>query len=252
LEAPFGREIAQLMISALEIVFIRDALTRASDCTQRDQNNYFCVVSMFGVGNRKLLCILLIALFLVSASGCRKKAAVSIPVPVPAAPAVAIAPPPPPPAIIPSEPSPASAESIQAVALPKIVTMPNYFEMAELNFLAGEYKQAAQAFETFLKTAPKSKDHDQALFHLGLSRALATDSSRDLRQAMVAFRRLIAEFPQSPYRSQAEFIVGLQWQIEKLRADVKERDEKIKKLSDELQTLKQIDLQRRPATKAKE
>jgi outer membrane protein assembly factor BamD (BamD/ComL family) len=130
--------------------------------------------------------------------------------------------------------------------------MPNFFEMAELNFLSGDYKQASKAFETFLKTAPKSKDHDQALFHLGLSRALANDSSRDLRQAFIAFRRLIAEFPHSPYRGQAEFIIGLQGQIEKLRADVKERDEKIKKLGDELQTLKQIDLQRRPSTKPKE
>jgi len=125
--------------------------------------------------------------------------------------------------------------------------MPILLELADRNFRAGDYKRAAQNYEKFLVVLPNSKDCDQALFHLGLSRILASEPDRDLRQADAAFRRLIAQFPQSPYRSQAEFILGLQGQIAKLRSDVKERDEKIKRLGDELQKLKQIDMQRRPS-----
>ena len=73
------------------------------------------------------------------------------------------------------------------------------------------------------------------------------DSNRDLRKAEAVFRQLIAEFPSSHYKSQAEFILGLQVQIDKLRSDVKERDDRIKKLSEELKVLKEIDLQRRPS-----
>ena len=42
-------------------------------------------------------------------------------------------------------------------------------------------------------------------------------------------------------------ILGLQGQIEKLRVDIKERDERIRRLSEELRKLKAIDMQRRPS-----
>jgi hypothetical protein len=201
---------------------------------------------MIGMINRKLLCILLIGFSIALVSGCRKKTAISIPAPAPPAPAVVITPPPPPPppAITPVAPP---SEPVIAMALPKIIPMPILLELADRNFRAGDYKRAAQNYEKFLIVLPNSKDCDQALFHLGLSHILASEPDRDLRQGEAAFRRLIAQFPQSPYRSQAEFILGLQGQIAKLRSDVKERDEKIKRLSDELQKLKQIDMQRRPS-----
>lgn len=194
--------------------------------------------------NRKLLCILLIGLSIALASGCRKKAAVSIPAPATVAPAVATNPPPPPPAITPVAPP---SESVIAMALPKIIPMPILLELADRNFRDGDYKRAAQNYEKFLVVLPNSKDCDQALFYLGLSHILANEPDRDLRRADVAFRRLIAQFPQSSYRKQAEYILGLQGQIARLRSDAKERDEKIKRLADELQKLKQIDMQRRPS-----
>jgi outer membrane protein assembly factor BamD (BamD/ComL family) len=116
-----------------------------------------------------------------------------------------------------------------------------------MNFQLGNYVQAAKAYEAFLSANPKAKNRDEALFYLGLSRALAGDSSRNMRQAEAAFKRLISEFPTSQYRNQAEFILGFQVQIDKLKSDLKERDDKIKKLSDELQALKEIDLQRHPS-----
>jgi TolA-binding protein len=119
-----------------------------------------------------------------------------------------------------------------------------------MNFQEGKYRQAALSFEEFLSSNRESKDRAQALFHLGMSRALANDSSRDLRRAEDAFKRLVSEFPDSPYAKQAEFILGLQAQIEKLKSDAKERDDRIKRLSEELQKLKEIDMQRRPSRPA--
>jgi tetratricopeptide (TPR) repeat protein len=136
---------------------------------------------------------------------------------------------------------------LEPAPLPKTITIPSSFELGEMDFQVGNYKQAAQSYETFLSSNRESKDRAQALFHLGWSRILADDSSRDLRQAEVHFQRLITEFPDSKFRKQADFILGLLNQIDKLRADVKERDEKNKKLLEELQKLKEIDLSRKPS-----
>jgi TolA-binding protein len=134
----------------------------------------------------------------------------------------------------------------ESVSLPEIDTVPEELQEGEKYFRAGNYKKASLAFEKFLAKYTKSKYREQALFYMGMSRATATDSSRDPLQAEAALRRLIVEFPQSQYRKQAEYMLSLQTQIEKLRADVKERDEKIKLLNEELQKLKAIDMQRRP------
>jgi tetratricopeptide (TPR) repeat protein len=127
----------------------------------------------------------------------------------------------------------------------KTITAPSNLELGEMNFQIGHYPQAAKAYEAFLKSNPRSEDCDLALFHLGLSRALAKDSGRNMRQFETSLRRIISEYPKSPFRDQAEFILGLHSQAEKLRSDVKDRDDKIRKLSEELQALKDIDLQRR-------
>ena len=188
---------------------------------------------------RRIFPAVLLALLLFG--GCQKKSAVKTPVPPPVpAPAGAPA------AVTVATPSTKPAP-LEPAPLGKTISAPNSFELGEKNFVVGNYQQAAAEFEDFLSDNPKSKDRDQALFHLGLSRVLATDSNRDMRKAEAAFRQLVAEFPNSHYKTQAEFILGLQVQIEKLRSDVKERDDRIKKLSEELKVLREIDLQRRPS-----
>jgi len=121
-----------------------------------------------------------------------------------------------------------------------------FFIEAERNFEAGNYRQAAQSFEKFLNTFSNAPERDRALFNLGFSLALSGDD-RNLLQTEAALNRLIAEFPKSPYRRQAEWILAMKTQIERLQADVRERDERIRQLSDELRKLKSIDLDRRPS-----
>jgi len=171
--------------------------------------------------------------------GCHKKSVVITTTPTATANAAptAVIPPPIVPKPAPLEPSP----------IPKTITAPSDLELCEMNFQVGKYQQTSKACEKYLSNNPKSKDSDRALFLLGLSSALATDSSRDPHVSEAALRRLVSEFPNSPYKNQAEFILGLWSQIERLRTDIKERDERIKKLSEELQVLKEIDLQRRPS-----
>lgn len=147
-------------------------------------------------------------------------------------------------AITPPEPrvtaEPPEPPRSEAAATPEILVE------AERNFAAGNYRQAAKAFEKFLNAFPKSADRDRALLHFGFSLALSGDD-RDTLQAEAALRRLITEFPKSPYRRQAEWILNLKTQIEQLQSDVRERDERIRQLSDELRKLKSIDLGRRPS-----
>jgi tetratricopeptide (TPR) repeat protein len=183
--------------------------------------------------------LLFVILLLLLSWGCHKKSAA--PVPAPSRTNV------PPPAVTPPALSPSHPATLEPAPLPKTISAPSSFDLGEMSFQLGNYSQAAGLYEDFLQANPKSANRDTALFHLGLSLALGNDSSRDLQQAEAAFRRLISEFPKSPYRGQAEFIVRLQAQIEKLRSDMKERDDKIKQLSEELQKLKEIDMQRKPS-----
>jgi len=126
---------------------------------------------------------------------------------------------------------------------------PGDLELGEMHFMAGNYPQAIKALEAFLSTKPKPKGSNRALFYLALSQTLDSDSKNDQKVAS-AFKKVIDDSSDSTYKSQAKFILNLlnlPAQADKLRSDIKERDERIKKLSEELQVLKEIDLQRRPS-----
>jgi TolA-binding protein len=183
-------------------------------------------------------------MLLLSLAGCHRKA------PVPAAPTPAAAPaaapvvPQAPEAIIPEPPEPAPEET--PAPEPGEAAEPTLLEVGTAQFQAGDYALASQSLEAFLLEHPKSPDREHALYLLGLSRAVAQDSGRDLVQAEAALRRLIAEFPQSAYRRQAEYVLRLHARIERLTAEAGEREERIRRLEEELERLKAIDLGRKP------
>jgi TolA-binding protein len=190
---------------------------------------------------RRILLFLFLCAAVLASWGCHRKTSVAVPAAPPPAPAESA-----PPAVTPP-PIPKQPAVLETATIAKTITSPSNLELGLMNFHVGNYQQAAKVIEVWLSNNPKSKERDKAFFYLGLSRALAND----MRQAEVALRRLISDYPGSTYRSQAEYILGLQAQAEKLRLEVKDRDERIKKLSEELQVLKEIDLQRRPS-RAKE
>lgn len=192
---------------------------------------------------RPVLCLIGLSLLHLMALGCRKKAL------VPASPPVQSAtklPPDSAPQAITPRVLPSSNPVVESSPVPKVL-VPNSLDLGIRSFKAGDYGKASILFEEYIGTGSSSENRDLALFHLFLSRTLMGNSGRNSRRAEDALKRLVNEFPKSPYRDSAELIVGLQAQIENLKSDVKEKEIKIKQISEELQKLKEIDLQRRPS-----
>jgi hypothetical protein len=192
-----------------------------------------------------LLSALVLACLLPLFSGCRKK--VSVPAEAPAQIAIKSKPDAVPPAVVPEISDTHVSEPVEPATTPKAAAAPTSFDIGEESFRTRNYTKAARFFEDYLKKNPKSSNRDIALFRLGLSLALGDDSGKNMQRAEEYLKRLIAECPASPYRGAAEFILGLQTQVESLKADLKEKEAKIRLLSEELQKLKDIDLQRRPS-----
>jgi TolA-binding protein len=201
--------------------------------------------------DNRIIGLMLLVLAALGASGCKVRSAPVVPAPASkpavAAPQPVNEPPAPPPAITPGITQPPAAEPAKAMPISKTMPTPIILEVAEKKFRAGDYKQAVQSYEMYLKVMPNSKDCEQALFYSGLSYLLASEPDKNMRKADAAFKKLIADFPKSAYSRQAAFILGLQEQVDKLRSEMKERDEKIKKLNDEINKIKEIDIKRRPA-----
>ena len=131
-------------------------------------------------------------------------------------------------------------------SIPSLTPSPSYFDIGEKYFADHDYAKAAQAYEAYLSKDSTSPNRDVALFRLALSHALPEGRSRDLPQAMKLLAQFLDRFPQSPLRPQAELLLGLQRDVDRLRADVGKRDERIRDLSAELEELKKIDMQKRP------
>lgn len=120
-------------------------------------------------------------------------------------------------------------------------------ERAESDFRLGEYPQAIQGYEAFLKANPQFRSRDRILFNIGLSQALPPEPGRNLPAAKTALKQLIDEFPDSVYKNQAELVLGLIGQVDKLNVDIQMQISKIERLQEELNRLKEIDLKRRPS-----
>ncbi len=154
------------------------------------------------------------------------------------------APVPPPPVLVPSTwpelPLPPSS-----LPAPPEPPLPKDFRDAEAYFRNGNYAEAYRAYDRYVREDPIVLFRDSAMFKMGMS-AMLVCSTADCRvKAQEPLKRLVARFPQSPYTAEARFILGLQNEIDRWRGDVKARDDKIQKLTDELDRLKKIDLGRK-------
>lgn len=117
---------------------------------------------------------------------------------------------------------------------------------AEDKFAIRNYRGAIRDYEKFLENHPGHKDRPQAIFHLGLAYALSGPSTRNQRKAMEQFRDLAREFADSPYAAAAEYILGLLAEVERLRSESEAKEETLKRLREELERIKKIDMERRP------
>jgi hypothetical protein len=175
---------------------------------------------------------LIVCLCLVFAA-CHKHVPITALPPTPApAPVRAIVPPPEP---APPEPTP--------VAPPPDVSPLNAPDHA---FTAGKYDEAARGYEDYLRANPAGAQRDQALFYFGLSLTVRPNPSPDFwTRATAAFKELVDQHSESPFRQPASLILSLHSDLDQLTADIKLRDQRIKQLSTELERLKKIDERRK-------
>jgi hypothetical protein len=124
--------------------------------------------------------------------------------------------------------------------------LPKNFRDGEASFHGGKYSEAARFYEKYLREAMVDHYKDEAMFKLGLCYALECSSSVCRERSLSQFKDLIKAFPKSQFSTEAGVILGLHGEIDRMKSDVKTRDERITKLADELERLKKIDLERRP------
>jgi hypothetical protein len=147
---------------------------------------------------------------------------------------------------------------------------------ADRSFRAGDYLQAAAAYETYIERHPAARDVDAALFRLAL--AYTTPSSRvyDQARAVATLQKLVRGHPTSEHLAPAEVMLGMlarldeletqaartgerlavleasnaeakrtsEEQIARLRASLADSEVEVRRLRDELARLKSIDLRR--------
>ncbi|MBN2320715.1 MAG: tetratricopeptide repeat protein [Acidobacteria bacterium] len=182
-----------------------------------------------------------LALLIILSWACHKKVAVNPPPRIPDTPAPKTD----------SASLPEKPPSVQTKTVPSspavTITPLSRLEMGEIHFRQGKYPEAVRNYEAFLKSNPGDESTDRILFNLGLSHALSPGSDRNLPGAKTTLNRLLTEYPYSGYKSQAELILSLITQVERLTLDIREQDSRIQQLQEELNRLKEIDLKRRPS-----
>lgn len=111
-------------------------------------------------------------------------------------------------------------------------------------FAAGEYWQAARAYEAYLDNEPEtSPATSKALYRLAVTYGSSTTSLYDPAKSVALLERLLAEDPNGEYSLAANLMLQLQKEVVSLSAVVASRRDLIQTLIADLSTL-QDDLDR--------
>ncbi len=128
---------------------------------------------------------------------------------------------------------------------PAVPLPPNYLQLGEGYFEAGDYGNAAKAYEAYLRANASPGNQDRVLLRLALVYSFPQSPVRDPARAKQLLQQIVNDFPKSPFKSPAEFLLRVQEEVESLRADLSKRNERMNELTLQLEKLKQSDLQRR-------
>ena len=128
---------------------------------------------------------------------------------------------------------------------------PNYFEVGERAFDAGDYAQAIEAYNAYVHATPLGPNADRVLFRLALAYALPESPARDATRSTELLQQLMRDYPHSVFRSPAEFLLrqqselaAQQSEVQKLRADLGQREAQIQEMNQQLDRVRQVELQR--------
>jgi len=174
--------------------------------------------------------------------------------------------------------------------VPVAAPPPNYYQLGETAFEAGEYARAIEAYSAYLRATPGGPYADRVVFRMAMAYSLPESPERNPARAAELLGDLIRNYPASPFHPPAELLVRQQAELqekqqelqaqqsevvrlladlgareseiqslaqelervrqvdlEEMRAEVTRREQRIRQLTEELERLKQIDLRRRPA-----
>lgn len=146
-------------------------------------------------------------------------------------------------------------------AAPVAAPPPDYYQLGETAFEAGEYAQAIEAYSNYLRTTPGGSYADRALFRMAMAYSLPESPERNDARAAELLGDLIAQYPRSPFKSPAELLVRQrtelqakqselqeqQAEVRRLRADLSSRESEIRNLTAELQKVRQVEMEQMQA-----
>jgi tetratricopeptide (TPR) repeat protein len=191
-----------------------------------------------------LLAVLAVCLSL--GAGCNRKAKPQQPrAATPAQPPAAA--PPPKPAAPPEEAPRIILHPPPSLSPPLLAPGPPPADLVEgeESFYRGNYREAARAYEKFLHENPDHRERPEVMFRLGMAYALSGPSQQSQKLALEVWKSLIRLYPDSPLRVQAAYLLELNADIERLKSESEAKDESIKRMREELERIKKIDIERR-------
>ena len=139
------------------------------------------------------------------------------------------------PSVLPT-PEPAPPIAVPA-ATPTPAAVATTLELADSAFDAGDYPTARSGYEAHLAGVDATVDADRVLYRLAILNLASNGGGREAAAGYSLLRRLVREHPSSPYRMEAELILGLNARVDGLEGEVE-------KLESQLEALKRIDLER--------
>jgi hypothetical protein len=114
---------------------------------------------------------------------------------------------------------------------------PDYFKEGEQQLQLGDLPGGARFYELYLRRDSEGLHRERALFHLALIYSFPDSPIHDPARADGLFQTLLDEFVDSPYSAQVRT-------LQELKAGLENRDDQIRRLQEELEQLKEIDMGR--------
>ena len=137
--------------------------------------------------------------------------------------------------LTPAIPTPAPAPVETPVATPTPVLVETGLAIADRAFDAGDYETARAGYEAHLLGIEGAVDADRVLYRLAVLNLAKNGGGQNTAAGYALLRRIVKEHPESPYRMEAELILGLSSRVDGLEVEVE-------KLEGQLEALKRIDL----------
>jgi hypothetical protein len=135
----------------------------------------------------------------------------------------------------PAIPTPVPAPIETPVATPTPIPVETGLVLADRAFDAGDYDAARAGYEAHLAGLEGAVDADRVLYRLAVLNLAGNGGGQNTAAGYALLRRIVKEHPESPYRMEAELILGLNAKVDGLEVEVE-------KLEGQLEALKRIDL----------